>query len=46
MLPGHAAVDSKVEWIGKADDDIYEEYNVTHQTIVEEFDNAKINKGC
>ena len=36
-VPGHAAVDCKVEGVGEADDDVYEEDDVVHQLVVQEI---------
>ena len=40
-VPGHAAVDGKVEGIRQADDDIDEEDDVTNQLVVKEFNNTE-----
>ena len=40
LLPGHAAVDGKVEGIGEADDDIDEEDDVVNQLVVKELHKA------
>ena len=40
LLPGHAAVDGKVEGVGEADDDVDEEDDVVHQLVVKELHKA------
>ena len=37
QLPGHAAVDGKVEGVGEADDAVDEQGDVTHQLVVKEI---------
>ena len=36
-VPGHATVDCKVEGVGEADDDVYEEDDVVHKLVVQEI---------
>ena len=40
LLPGHAAVDGKIEGVGEADDDIDEEDDVVDQLVVKELHEA------
>ena len=40
VLPGHATVNGKVEWIGETDNDVDEEDYVVHQLVVQELHKA------
>lgn len=36
LIPRHAAVDSKVDWVGQTDDYVDEQDNIGHQDVVQE----------
>ena len=36
-LPGHAAVNGKVEGIGEANDAVYEEYDVPNKVVIKKI---------